>query len=64
MGISMHNQVCSILTDETPLVLPLHPAEERLLRLLRALGHGSCEVKVVAGLPVLLEQVTQQIKLI
>lgn len=53
---------CHPLMLDEPLT-PLHPSEERLLRYIRALGHGSMEVKIADGRPVLIEQVVKKIKL-
>jgi Uncharacterized small protein (DUF2292) len=54
---------CSSLTSDEPLTWPLHPTEERLIRYMRALGHGSLEIKVVAGYPVMIERAREQVKL-
>jgi hypothetical protein len=59
----MHqSKTCTTLPLDEPLT-PLHPTEERLLRYLRALGHGSVEIKVVHGRPVMLAHPLKQVKL-
>ena len=46
-------------------LLPLHPAEVRLLRLIRHLGHGTIEsIDVADGVPTLIKQVQQKIRLV
>jgi hypothetical protein len=54
---------CTTLTRDEPLTMPLHPTQERLLRYIRALGHGSLEIKVVDGYPVMIQRALEQIKL-
>ena len=51
------------MTTDKPLEWPLHPTEERLIRYMRALGHGVVEIKVVAGYPVMVERCREQYKL-
>jgi hypothetical protein len=55
---------CTPLTLNEPLTMPLHPAEEKLLRYMRALGYGSLEIRVSDGYPVLIEKSVQRIKLV
>jgi hypothetical protein len=50
------------LTLDEPLT-PLHPAEERFIRYMREFQYGSLTVKIVAGLPVLIEHQVTQVKL-
>jgi hypothetical protein len=54
---------CTPVTPTAPLPMPLHPTQERLLRYLLALGHGSVTIKVVNGRPVMLEHPLKQVKL-
>jgi hypothetical protein len=51
------------LTRDELLTMPLHPTEVRLLACIRDLGHGSLLIKVVAGVPVMIEHGIKQIKL-
>jgi hypothetical protein len=51
------------LTPNEPLTLPLHPAEEKLLRFLRDLRFGTLQRLVVRdGLPSFAEEVIQTIR--
>lgn len=54
---------CTPLTPDDSVAMPLHPTEARLLRYMRALGHGVVEIKVMAGLPVMIERTLEQVKL-
>ena len=54
---------CTTLTPDAPLTMPLHPLEERLIRYMRELQYGSLAVKIVAGLPVMIEHPIKQVKL-
>jgi hypothetical protein len=54
---------CAPLTRDAPVLLPLHPAEARLLQHIRELGHGTLEVRVADGVPVYIEVKTRGIKL-
>jgi hypothetical protein len=54
---------CTLLTSDAPVVLPLHPAEAKLLQHIRELGHGVLEVRVADGVPVFIELKTRKIKL-
>ena len=45
-------------------LLPLHPAEAKLLRLIRHVGHGTIErISVHDSLPTYVEQVSKKIRL-
>ena len=45
-------------------LLPLHPAEVKLLRLIREVGHGTIErISVHDSLPIYVEQVSRKIRL-
>jgi hypothetical protein len=55
---------CMTLTPDDPLTMPLHPAEERLLRYIRAIGHGSLEIRIADGYPVVIEQGIKRVKLL
>jgi hypothetical protein len=55
-------KACTSLTNE-PLTMPLHPAEEKLLRFLRELRFGTVQRLVVRdGLPAFAEEVIQTIR--
>jgi hypothetical protein len=54
---------CTPLTLDEPLMMPLHPTQERLLQYMLALGHGVIEIKVMGGLPVMVERALEQTKL-
>ena len=59
----MSAKPCHPLTRQSPIELPLHPTEERLLQVVRTLGHGTLMLKVVAGRPVMIKKPLQDIKL-
>jgi len=42
----------------------LHPAEQRLLALIRAFGYGKIELKIVNGHPAQIEVAVYQVKLL
>ena len=45
-------------------LLPLHPTEAKLLRLIRQVGHGTIErISVHDSLPIYVEQVSRKIRL-
>jgi hypothetical protein len=58
----LQSKPCTSLTDE-PLTMPLHPAEERLLRHIRALVFGGMQIQVQNGIPVFIEEIREKIKL-
>jgi hypothetical protein len=48
---------------DQPVVIPLHPCEEQLLRHIRALPFGSIQIQVQQGVPVFIEVIREKIKL-
>ena len=58
----MATKSCTPLTDDMTL-LPLHPAEERLIRYIRTLKFGRIHtLEIQNGLPVIAEEVTTKVK--
>ena len=42
--------------------MELHPTEKRFLEYVRSMGHGTMEIKVQDGLPVMAEKVSIKVK--
>jgi hypothetical protein len=57
-------QMCTSLTPDGLLMMPLHPAEARLIQHIRALVFGSMQVQIQNGVPVFIEEIREKIKLV
>ncbi len=49
---------------DDPVMMPVHPAEARLLQHMRMLGFGSIDVQIQNGVPVFITEIREKIKLV